>query len=62
MADALRKPEEIPDNTDETAQDEREPTLGEEIRVRVKHAHKGDVGVPGTNDEVFQGSKVRELG
>jgi len=27
----------------------------------VKHVHKGDVGVPGTNDEVFQGSKVREL-
>jgi hypothetical protein len=61
MADALRKPEEVPENSDEGAQDEHEASLGEDIRARVKHVHKGDVGVPGTNDEVFQGSKVREL-
>ncbi len=61
MAKALGKPEELPDNRGEVAQDEREPTLGEEIRARVKHVHKGDVGVPGTNEEVFQGSKTKEL-
>jgi hypothetical protein len=61
MAEALRKPEESLENSDEGAQGEHKPTLGEDIRARVKHVHKGDVGMPGTNDEVFQGSKVREL-
>jgi hypothetical protein len=44
---------------------EREPetaTLGEQIRARTGHRHKGEVGRPGTNEEVFQGSKGRELG
>jgi len=27
----------------------------------LKHVHKGDVGVPGTNEEIFQGSKMKEL-
>jgi hypothetical protein len=36
-------------------------TLGEQIRARTDHPHKGDVGRPGTNEEVFQGSKVKEL-
>jgi hypothetical protein len=61
MAEPLRKSEESPENTDDAAQDEREPTLGEDIRARVKHVHKGDVGVPGTNEEIFQGSKEKEL-
>jgi hypothetical protein len=42
---------------------EREPevTLGEEIRARIPNVHKGDVGRPGTNEEIFQGSKMKEL-
>lgn len=41
-----------------------EPThtsLHEEIRTRIVHPHKGDVGRPGTNEEIYQGSKGREL-
>jgi hypothetical protein len=57
----MRKSEETLENRDNAAQDEREPTLGEDIRARVKHVHKGDVGVPGTNEEIFQGSKEKEL-
>jgi hypothetical protein len=35
--------------------------LGEAIRAHTSRPHKGDVGRPETNDEVFQGSKTREL-
>jgi hypothetical protein len=37
------------------------PTLGEQIRAHANRPHKGDVGRPGTNEEVYQGSKEREL-
>lgn len=43
---------------------ERAPTvtsLGEDIRAHANHPHKGDVGRKGTNEEVFQGSKQKEL-
>jgi hypothetical protein len=43
---------------------ERAPTvtrLGEDIRARTNRPHKGDVGRPGTNEEVYQGSKQKEL-
>lgn len=43
---------------------EREPggsTLSEDIRAHSNHPHKGDVGRPGTNEEVYQGSKQKEL-
>jgi hypothetical protein len=43
------------------AEHEPEVTLGEEIRARIPHVHKGDVGRPGTNEEIFQGSKMKEL-
>ncbi|HEX3662357.1 MAG TPA: hypothetical protein VHU89_13050 [Acidobacteriaceae bacterium] len=36
-------------------------SLNEDIRARIEHPHKGDVGRPGTNEEIFQGSKQREL-
>ncbi|HEX3987610.1 MAG TPA: hypothetical protein VHX13_13500 [Acidobacteriaceae bacterium] len=41
-----------------------EPTrtsLSQDIRAKIEHPHKGDVGRPGTNEEVFQGSKQKEL-
>jgi len=38
-----------------------EPTLGQQIRAHTNRPHKGDVGRPGTNEEVFQGSKTKEL-
>lgn len=37
------------------------PPLRQDIRARVVHPHKGDVGRPGTNEEIFQGSKEKEL-
>lgn len=43
---------------------ERAPTdttRGEEIRAHTNRPHKGDVGRPGTNEEVYQGSKQKEL-
>ncbi len=43
---------------------EREPgatSLGQDIRAHANRPHKGDVGRPGTNEEVFQGSKQKEL-
>jgi hypothetical protein len=43
---------------------DREPeeaTLGEQVRARTDQPHKGDVGRPGTNEEIFQGSKMKEL-
>jgi hypothetical protein len=43
---------------------EHEPartSLAEDIRARANRPHKGDVGRPGTNEEVFQGSKMKEL-
>lgn len=38
-----------------------EPTLGQQISAHTNRPHKGDVGRPGTNEEVFQGSKGKEL-
>jgi hypothetical protein len=44
---------------------EREPesktSLSEEIHAHTNRPHKGDVGRPGTNEEIYQGSKQREL-
>jgi hypothetical protein len=43
---------------------ERAPSrssLHEDIRARANRPHKGDVGREGTNEEVYQGSKQREL-
>jgi len=40
---------------------ERPPALGQQISAHTNRPHKGDVGRPGTNEEVFQGSKEREL-
>jgi len=36
-------------------------SLNQDIRAQINHPHKGDVGRPGTNEEVFQGSKQKEL-
>ncbi len=43
---------------------ERAPSvtsLRQEIRAHANRPHKGDVGRPGTNEEVYQGSKQKEL-
>jgi hypothetical protein len=43
---------------------EREPgvtSLEQDIRAHTNRPHKSDVGRPGTNEEVFQGSKQKEL-
>lgn len=36
-------------------------SIGAEVKPRIMHRHKGDVGRPETNEEIFQGSKMREL-
>jgi hypothetical protein len=40
---------------------ERQPTLGQQIAAHTSRPHKGDVGRPETNEEIFQGSKEKEL-
>jgi hypothetical protein len=40
---------------------EHEPSLGQQIAAHTNRPHKGDVGRPGTNEEIFQGSKQKEL-
>lgn len=44
---------------------ERKPdsktSLGQDIRARSNRPHKGDLGRRGSNEEVFQGSKQKEL-
>ena len=40
---------------------ERQPSLGQQISAHTNRPHKGDVGRPGTNEEIFQGSKMKEL-
>lgn len=44
---------------------ERQPdpntSLQQDIRAHTNQPHKGDVGRHGTNEEVFQGSKQKEL-
>lgn len=37
-------------------------SIGAEVKPRILYVHKGDVGRPGVNDEIYQGSKTRELG
>jgi hypothetical protein len=47
---------------EETVDTERSGVaLRKQIRAHTNHPHKGDVGRPGTNEEVFQGSKQKEL-
>ena len=36
-------------------------SLEQDIRARTMRPHKGDVGREGTNEEIYQGSKMREL-
>lgn len=36
-------------------------TLQEDIDAKTSRPHKGDVGGEGTNEEVYQGSKQKEL-
>lgn len=48
----------ITENAEEHAPD---TSVGQEVKHRIMHVHKGDVGRPGVNDEIFQGSKTREL-
>lgn len=43
---------------------EHEPTgtsLSEDIRARTTRPHKGDVGPPETNEDIYQGSKMPEI-
>ncbi|HEX4036483.1 MAG TPA: hypothetical protein VHX37_00370 [Acidobacteriaceae bacterium] len=64
QAEAARYHDQAPTETT-THGMEREPegkrSLSEDIRAHTIRPHKGDVGRPGTNEEIYQGSKQREL-
>lgn len=40
---------------------EAHASVRQQVRAHTNRPHKGDVGRPGTNEEVFQGSKMKEL-
>jgi hypothetical protein len=50
-----------PNQKEEHRMEQPAVPLGEQIRAHTNRPHKGDVGRPGTNEEVFQGSKMKEL-
>jgi len=39
--------------------EEQRTSLNEDIRARIARPHKGDVGRPEMNEEIYQGSKQR---
>lgn len=43
------------------ADGEEHVSVRESVRARIERPHKGDVGRPETNEEIYQGSKTREL-
>jgi len=47
-----------PEHTDEAAP---RTSVNRAVAPRIMHRHKGDVGRPETNEEIFQGFKTREL-
>lgn len=56
----MAEPRKQPENSGGVGhQDEKRAPMG--VQPRVVHPHKGDVGRTGTNEEVFQGSKQKEL-
>ncbi|HEX4007732.1 MAG TPA: hypothetical protein VHX60_16275 [Acidobacteriaceae bacterium] len=59
----LTGPEEAPHpaEREEDADGPPPTSLNEDIRARIARPHKGDVGREGTNEEIFQGSKMREM-
>lgn len=52
-----------PGSRDQKPPDAPEETtsLNQSVSARIAHPHKGDVGRPGTNEEIYQGSKTKEL-
>lgn len=55
-----RQHEKQADETERSGTAERARSKGM-VRARIAQPHKGDVGRAGTNEEVYQGSKEREL-
>ncbi|HLJ76911.1 MAG TPA: hypothetical protein VKT75_05835 [Acidobacteriaceae bacterium] len=47
-----------PEHADEVAP---RTSVNGTVSPRIVHKHKGDVGRPETNEEIFQGFKTREL-
>jgi hypothetical protein len=40
---------------------EKTTSLNQSVSARIARPHKGDVGRAGTNEEIYQGSKMTEL-
>lgn len=55
------KPAATPSQPRPGEHEDAKPSLQHDIRARTMRPHKGDVGRPGTNEEIFQGSKEKEL-
>lgn len=54
------KPE-AADRGDREDGDGEHVTVGESVSARIARPHKGDVGRAGTNEEIYQGSRTKEL-
>lgn len=61
--DAAQYQKQAPEHGSSDHADEAAPRTGVNgsVAPRIMHRHKGDVGRPETNEEIFQGSKMREL-
>lgn len=55
------EPERSSERDGRAEEQETRPSLNQDIRARITRPHKGDVGRAGTNEEIFQGSKEKEL-
>jgi hypothetical protein len=59
MAEPENKTTDSEETRGEGAAEKPRTSLNEDIRARIARPHKGDVGRPETNDEIYQGSKQR---
>lgn len=61
--DAAHYHKQAPEHSSNDHADEAVPRTGvnRAVAPRIMHRHKGDVGRPETNEEIFQGFKMREL-
>jgi hypothetical protein len=62
MAEPERTTTESDTSRQKGSAEEPRTSLNEDIRARIARPHKGDVGRPETNEEIYQGSRERSSG
>jgi hypothetical protein len=62
MAERENKTTESDPRREKGSTEKPRTSLSEDIRARIARPHKGDVGRPETNEEIYQGSKQRSSG